>query len=160
MTADQKQWLEQTAQAAVDGSHIFPNMAACEAAEESNYGHSTLARDGNNLFGLKQRSHPTYGTLSIPTREYLDGTWEIVDALWVKYTDIKSCFEDRMATLKRLANVYPHYAEALGAPGPFEYVMAVSKTWSTDPHRAANVIAIYNEWFAADGTAVADGPYT
>lgn len=155
MTEEQKQWLQSTADAAVDGAHIFPNMAACEAAEESNYGQSTLARDGNNLFGLKQRSHPTYGTLALPTREYLDGTWEIVDALWVKYPDIKSCFEDRMATLRRLAPVYLHYAEALAAESPIEYVTAVSKTWSTDPARAKKVIAIYDEWFPGSST-VAD----
>jgi flagellum-specific peptidoglycan hydrolase FlgJ len=152
MTGEQKQWLEQTSLAAVEGWHIFPNMAACEAAEESNYGKSTLARDGNNLFGLKSRAHPVYGTLSIPTREYLDGNWEIVEALWVKYPDTKSCFEDRMTTLKRLAAFYPHYEEALQAPGPFEYVIAVSKTWSTDPERAVKVISIYNEWFSPSST--------
>lgn len=150
MTPTQKQWLDATADAAFAAGHIYPTMSACEAAEESNYGQSTLAREGNNLFGLKSRAHPTHGTLSLPTREYLDGAWEIVSALWVKYPDIKSCFEDRMATLKRLAPSYPHYAEALAATDPYDYVRAVSKTWATDPDRAKHVIAIYEEWLLPD----------
>lgn len=155
MTLERKQWLEAMAQAAVDGGHIFPNMAACEAAEESNYGQSALARDDNNLFGMKQHQHPVYGTISLPTREFLGGSWKVVSANFVEYPDIKTCFQDRMATLKHLSGSYPHYAQALAAPGPFEYVIAVSKTWSTDPGRAAKVIGIYNEWYTP-GSTVAD----
>lgn len=139
-------WLATTAEAALQGGHIYPEMAACEAAEESNYGLSLLAREDNNLFGMKQHQHPAYGTVSLPTREFLDGTWQVVDAKFVKYPDHKSCFADRMDTLTRMANYYPHYREALNAPGPIEYAMAVSKNWSTDPQRAAKVIGIYNEW--------------
>lgn len=153
MTPTQKQWLDAIADAAFAAHHIYPTMSACEAAEESNYGQSMLAREGNNLFGLKSRAHPIYGTLSLPTREYLDGKWEIVNAVWVKYPSIQACFEDRMATLKRLAVSYSHYAEALAAEDPLDYVRAVSKTWSTDPARAANVIAIYEEWLAPDTAA-------
>lgn len=143
-------WLATTATAALDAGHVYPEMAACEAAEESNYGLSFLAREDNNLFGMKQHQHPAYGTVALPTREFLDGAWETVDATFVRYPDLKACFADRMATLVRLSSVYPHYAEALDAPGPIEYVLAVSKTWSTDPSRALKVIAIYNAW--QDGT--------
>ena len=153
----QIEWLDKAADAAHEAQHIFPSMAACEAGEESNYGLSMLAKDDCNYFGMKQHQHPTYGTVSLPTREYLGGAWRVENAQFVKYPDLKSCFEDRMATLRRLAAimnrsgelVYPHYAEALAAPGPFEYVIAVSKSWSTDPNRASNVMNIYNEWFAS-----------
>ena len=157
MTEQQKQWLDATADAAFAAGHIYPPMSACEAAEESNYGQSTLAREGNNLFGLKSRAHPIHGTLSLPTREYLDGSWKIVDALWVKYPNIQACFEDRMATIKRLSSAYPHYAEALAATDPIEYVRAVSKTWSTDLERASKCIAIYEEWLSPD---MPDGLFT
>lgn len=124
--------------------HIFPKMAACEAALESGYGHSGLAIHANNLFGMKQHSTPIYDTLDLPTHEVINGKWVVVTAHWVKYPDWKSCFNDRMDTLKRLAPKYVHYNNALNATDEFVYIKEVSKTWSTDPQRAAKVIAIYN----------------
>jgi flagellum-specific peptidoglycan hydrolase FlgJ len=47
-------------------------MAACEAALESTWGASELATKGNNLFGQKQQVHPEFGTLHIPTREFIN----------------------------------------------------------------------------------------
>lgn len=119
-------------------------MAACEAALESGYGASGLATQANNLFGTKQHVHPIFGTLSLPTREFLHSQWVTVGAFWVKYPDRATCFADRMNTLRSLSHAYPHYAAALAATDPITYITEVSKTWSTDPQRAAKVIAIYN----------------
>src|SRR6266404_5395695 len=102
MTSAQRDWLKQTAKSAEIAEHIFPQMAACEAALESGFGSSALAREANNLFGMKQHMHPVYGTLSLPTKEFLSGEWQTVEAQWVKYDSIDECFEDRMATLTRL----------------------------------------------------------
>lgn len=154
MTTAQKQWLDMMADAAFAAHHIFPTMAACEAALESAhkgiFGASELAREDKNFFGTKQHQHPVFGTASLPTNEYLDGKWKAVEAKFVKYPTVEACFEDRMATLRRLESDYPHYAEALAATDPIEYVRAVSKTWSSDPDRAAHVIAIYEEWLSPD----------
>src|SRR5205823_14715703 len=128
MNESQKQWLDATADTAFAAFHIFPTMAACEAALESShkgiYGGSQLAREDLNYFGTKQHKHPIHGTASLPTKEFLGGEWEVVDAQFVKYPTVQACFEDRMATLKRLATTYPHYAEALAATDPIEYVRA------------------------------------
>ena len=150
MNETQKQWLDATADIAFAAFHIYPTMAAAEAAEESNYGQSLLAKNDLNVFGMKQHEHPTYGTASLPTRERLGGAWQVVHAQFIKYPTIQACFEDRMATIKRLASAYPHYAEALVATDPLEYVRAISKTWSTDPDRAKHIIAIYEEWLSPD----------
>ena len=154
MLPPQEQFLRKAWQAAVDAHHIFPEMAACEAALESGYGHSQLATQDNNLFGMKQHLHPLYGTVSLPTREFLSGEWEAVEANWVKYPDWQSCFEDRMQTLRRLAPVYSHYRAALAAPDKESYITQVSLTWSTDPKRAEKVLAIYNsivgDWSATE----------
>jgi flagellum-specific peptidoglycan hydrolase FlgJ len=148
MTSSQLQWLLATAKSAEIAEHIFPQMAACEAALESNYGQSALAREANNLFGMKAHSNSTE-TVSLPTHEFLDDSWVVVDAEWMKYETLDDCFEDRMATLKRLAPKYPHYANALVAPDPFQYVAQVSLTWSTDPQRASKCTEIYNAFMAA-----------
>jgi flagellum-specific peptidoglycan hydrolase FlgJ len=129
-------------------AHPFCDMAACEAALESRWGQSQLAVDGNNLFGMKQHTHPTYGDLSLPTREFLGGEWTVVDAAFVKYPTLDDCFADRLATLTRLASVYPHYKAALTATDPESYVREVSQTWSTDPNRAAAVISIYHQYIS------------
>lgn len=147
MTPAQKAWLIVTAGQAYSAQHIYPRMAACEAALESAFGTSMLAKMGNNLFGMKQHLHPTFGSVSLPTEEFLDAQWQRVNADWVKYPAVQDCFADRMATLRRLQDAYPHYQAALSAPDSQTYIVEVSKTWSTDPNRAAKVQAIYDEAF-------------
>jgi flagellum-specific peptidoglycan hydrolase FlgJ len=146
MNLTQVQWITDTGLAAQQAGHIFPVMAACEAALESAYGESTLAKEALNLFGMKQSRHPRYGTISLPTREFLDGEWVEIDANWISYPTVNLCFLDRMATLRRLAPYYPHYQAALDATDEQTYIIAVSQTWSTDPARASKVLAIHTEY--------------
>jgi flagellum-specific peptidoglycan hydrolase FlgJ len=154
MTPEERQFISQAAVSARMIGHPFSDMAACEAALESAYGQSLLAKQGNNLFGMKQRQHPIYGTLALPTREFQSGGWTIIQAEFVKYPALEDCFADRLATLTRLASVYPNYKAALEAQSPEDYINAVSKTWSTDPNRAAKCLAIYQEYEAGAEQAV------
>jgi flagellum-specific peptidoglycan hydrolase FlgJ len=142
----QKQFLDRATAEAVKANHPFPQMTACEAALESNWGNSQLAREGNNLFGMKQHVHQVYGTMTLPTRECLDEKWVVCSANWVKYPDWRACFADRLATLERLSNVYPHYRAALDAKDARTYITEVSSTWSTDPLRGLKVLGIYKEY--------------
>ncbi len=144
MTPANKDFLQRAFLAAQAAQHIFPDMAAAEAALESGYGRSQLAIQDRNLFGCKQHVHPIYGTHSLPTREFLGGEWKSVEANWITYPDWQSCFADRMATLQRLASVYPHYQNALAASSAVTYINEVSMTWSTDPNRATKCLAIYD----------------
>ncbi|HEY2361219.1 MAG TPA: glucosaminidase domain-containing protein [Candidatus Angelobacter sp.] len=134
------------AAAATAGGCIWPDFVACEAALESGYGTDTLAREDNNLFGMKQHKHPIFGTVTLPTREFMDGKWIPVSAQWVKYPALSDCFADRMATLRRLAPEYQHYAAAIAAHDGGTFIREVSKTWSTDPDRAQKVLNIYARW--------------
>jgi flagellum-specific peptidoglycan hydrolase FlgJ len=148
MNDSQRQFLERATVEATKAGHPFPQMAACEAALESGWGHSQLAREANNLFGCKQHVHAVYGTMNLPTSEFENGQWIQAVAHWVVYPDWASCFADRLATLQRLASVYPHYAAALSAVEPGIYISEVSLTWSTDPERAAKVLSIYHRFVA------------
>jgi flagellum-specific peptidoglycan hydrolase FlgJ len=134
------------AAAAAEAGHPFPEAAACEAALESAYGLSYLAVHGLNLFGMKQHKVPAFDTLTLPTREVIDGQWKQVEATFVKYPDLKSCFLDRLATLKRLANDtdFLRYKIALNAKTPQDFVTSVSLKWSTDPNRGKKVLEIYS----------------
>jgi flagellum-specific peptidoglycan hydrolase FlgJ len=155
MESKRSAFLQQAAAAARAAGHLFPEHAACEAALESNWGQSRLAREGNNLFGQKQ-SHPPLagsGTLEIETREYLHGEWVQVPAQWVKFANWAECFRARMALLEHLRHAYPQYAQALAARTGEAFVEAVSVSWSTDPDRARKVLSVYrahSDAFKAD----------
>lgn len=148
MTDEQQQFLAKAALAATSAGHIFPDMAACEAALESAWGKSGLATVDNNLFGMKQHQHPIYSTANLPTKEFENGQWITVIAHWIHYPGWPQCFEDRMATLKRLAPFkgFEHYAAALAAPDAETYVREVSAKWSSDPKRAEKILAIYRDY--------------
>lgn len=149
MNISQREFLDQATAEAAKVNHPFPKMAACEAALESSWGNSGLAKNEKNLFGMKQHEHKVYGTVALPTQEFIGGEWKTVSANWVNYPDWASCFADRLATLQRLSNAFPHYAAALQAQDAETYIAEVSKTWSTDPNRGAKVLSIYQEYIAS-----------
>lgn len=129
--------------AAAEESHcIYADAQTCEAMLESTWLTSQLAVEDNNLFGMQQHEHPIYGTVNLPSREFLHGAWQKVNENFVKYPDLASCFADRMATLNRLAPEYQHYAAALAATTPEEFLTQVSLTWSTGPQRGEECIEI------------------
>ena len=158
MNSFQQQFLLTAAAEAKKAAHVFPEMAACEAALESGYGASELAREGNNLFGMKQHRHMIYGVLNLPTREFENGEWIQTTADWVKYPDQASCFADRMSTLQRLAPYFLHYRNALAAATPQIYIVEVSQTWATDPKRTASVQAVFDEMKPDEIAAVSSQP--
>jgi flagellum-specific peptidoglycan hydrolase FlgJ len=151
-TTPQDSFLRQASAAARAAGHIFPEYAACEAALESTWGRSRLAREANNLFGQKQSTEniETTGikaaaTLALPTQEFLNGRWVTVVARWVRFADQAACFRARMALLHRLQQSYPAYARALAATSGEVFIEEVSRAWSTDPRRAAKVLAIHRQ---------------
>jgi flagellum-specific peptidoglycan hydrolase FlgJ len=136
VNSSQRNFLDRASGEALKANCLFPQMAACEAALESNYGNSELATRDNNLFGLKLHSHPDHpewGLHSLPTREFENGEWITINSNWMSYPDWNACFQDRMGTLYRLSNLFPHYAAAVKATDPETYVRQVSQSWSTDP---------------------------
>ncbi len=143
-----QEFLERATAAARAADHIFPEHAACEAALESAWGSATLALRANNLFGQKQAHPPRGASLALPTREFLHGEWTTVNAEWMIFDDWQSCFAERMALLRELERAYPHYGAALAARNGEQFVEEVSKSWSTDPQRAAKVMSVFRKHFA------------
>jgi flagellum-specific peptidoglycan hydrolase FlgJ len=160
-TTPQDSFLRQASAAARAAGHIFPDYAACEAALESTWGRSRLAREANNLFGQKQSLESSEkagvekagsegaGTLALPTQEFLNGRWVTVVARWARFTDQAACFRMRMALLQRLQQNYPAYSRALAATTGEVFIEEVSRVWSTDPQRAAKVLAIHRQHCAS-----------
>ncbi|HEX6495415.1 MAG TPA: glucosaminidase domain-containing protein [Acidobacteriaceae bacterium] len=150
-TTLQDSFLRQASAAARAAGHIFPEYAACEAALESTWGQSRLAREANNLFGQKQSANDNAGvaTIAMPTQEFLRGRWITVVAHWARFTDQTACFRARMALLHRLQQNYPAYARALSAATGEVFIEEVSRAWSTDPQRAVKVLAIHRQHSAS-----------
>lgn len=142
-----REFLDTCVKLAREAGHIYPEMAACEAALESNWGKSKLAKEANNLFGRKQSIRPVYETYSIKTKEYIGKAWHIVEAKWVKYPDLKTCFKDRMELLQRLRGTYVEYDKALKATTPEDFIHWVSSRWATDPERGEKCLSIYKKYF-------------
>ena len=157
----QDTFLRNAAAAARAAGHIFPDYAACEAALESNWGQSCLAREANNLFGQKASfQEQGTATLALPTQEFLHGQWVTVTAQWARFADQAACFRARMALLRRLQHSYPAYARALAASTGEAFVEEVSRAWSTDPQRAAKVLAIHRQHSASFLPRIAPGALT
>lgn len=153
MTPDQ--FFPRAIAAARAAGHLWPDYAACEAAEESAWGESQLARQGNNLFGQKAPADPPagwdYPTLELPTTEIVGGRRSQCIARWPRFPDWPTAFRERMALLRRV----PAYAPALAAPTGESFIRLVSPVWATDPERAMNVLNIYAAHRAAIGAAMA-----
>lgn len=142
----QERFLLRSYGAAVLSSHPFPDYAACETALESKWGFSKLAIGANNLFGQKRDpSIPLSQCIYCDTREEgAHGHWYTEDHVpWPKFANWTECYNARLALLKRLSSKYPEYAAALEAKTGEEFVLHVSRTWSTWTQRAATVLAIY-----------------
>jgi flagellum-specific peptidoglycan hydrolase FlgJ len=128
---------------AIASGHLFPEYAACEAALESEWGESELARAANNLFGQKQGgSTEHFEVIEIPTREYNKETeqWYTTTATWPKFPDWEWSFRARMTVLQRAPSLY---GLALAAKDGETFVREVSRHWATDPKRAEDVLATY-----------------
>jgi flagellum-specific peptidoglycan hydrolase FlgJ len=150
-TTLQDNFLRNASAAARAAGHIFPEYAACEAALESTWGQSRLAREANNLFGQKQsvENIEGAGTLALPTQEFLHGRWVTVVAQWARFADQAACFRARMALLRRLEHSYPAYGRALAATTGEAFIEEVSRAWSTDPQRSQKVLAIHRQHCAS-----------
>ena len=147
MNPEQQSWIGNMQVAAAEAGHPFPAMAACEAAEESDFGRSLVATQFKNLFGTKRQIHEQYPSVCLPVREVLDG-WKIHRDEWERYETFRDCFHDRLNTLIRLRQFYPHYAAALDTKDQFIYLNEVSEFWH-QPDRAARVHQIFSDYTLA-----------
>jgi flagellum-specific peptidoglycan hydrolase FlgJ len=142
-----EEFLKLAVQAANEAAHPWPEHAACEAALESAWGESKLAKEARNLFGEKKPKGDKYPFIKIATHEVLHGLDVVVNADWPIFPDWTTSFFERMCVLRRLAPFYKHYENALCAKDGETFVREVSKSWATDPNRADKVLAIHAKHF-------------
>jgi flagellar rod assembly protein/muramidase FlgJ len=134
--------LTSAAVASAKATGVPASITLAQAALESGWGESALAKTGNNLFGIKADSLWRGQTLTMNTKEFIKGHWVVVPALWRKYPSWQSSIDDHAAFLKQnprykacfLCTTSPTFARALAQAG-----------YATDPDYANKLIALMSK---------------
>lgn len=115
-----------------------PGVTVAQAALESAWGNSELARAANNFFGIKAR--PSHDAIELPTTEYVNGSAARIAAKFAKYASMLECFAERDSMIASL----PQYQEARAGVGdPATFVRALARHWATDPSYAEKILLVY-----------------
>lgn len=131
--------LRAPALASAKATGVPASFAIAEAALESGWGSSLLAREAFNLFGVKADKSWHGDVYTLPTREYLNGHWVMVPARWRKYTGWGGALGDHAAFLRS----NPRYLRAFQAPDAVAFTRAVAEAgYATDPDYADKIIAV------------------
>ncbi len=134
--------LTSAAVASAKATGVPASITLAQAALESGWGESALAKTGNNLFGIKADSLWRGQTLTMNTKEFIKGHWVVVPALWRMYPSWQSSIDDHAAFLKQnprykacfLCTTSPTFARALAQAG-----------YATDPDYANKLIALMSK---------------
>jgi flagellar rod assembly protein/muramidase FlgJ len=139
---DPASFIDQISKAAQDAQEktgVPASFTIAEAALESGWGASRLAVEANNFFGVKADESWAGDTVTMDTREFLNGTWVMVPARWRKYADFDACLVDHGAFLKS----NPRYASCFSAPNSEGFAWAIQQAgYATDPGYANKLISI------------------
>ena len=117
-----------------------PGITVAQAAEESNWGNSQLARAGHNYFGIKARNGQP--SIKLPTSECIAGKTVAVTAAFARYASMEACFAARDRILATAAC----YAEARACRAdPEAFARALARHWATDPAYAEKLLRLYRD---------------
>ncbi len=118
------------------------SITIAQAALESGWGESGLARAGNNLFGIKADSRWRGETLTLNTREFIKGQWMVVPAKWRKYASWQASIDDHAAFLKQ----NPRYKACFLCTTAAAFAQALAQAgYATDPDYANKLIALMSK---------------
>lgn len=119
---------------------IPASITLAQAALESGWGRSQLAREGCNLFGVKADKSWRGATLILPTKEFVGDRWQIVEAIWRKYPDWEDAIDDHA----RFFYLNPRYHVALRQvrdAHAFARALQICG-YATDPHYAEKLWSV------------------
>lgn len=118
---------------------VLASITLAQAALESGWGQSALARIGNNLFGIKADSLWRGQTLTLNTREFIRGQWLVVPALWRMYPNWQASVEDHAAFLSG----NPRYRNCLVCSTAQTFAVSLAQAgYATDPDYPAKLMRL------------------
>ena len=119
---------------------LFASVTLAQAALESVWGQSKLAREAHNLFGIKGTGPAGY--VEMPTWEVVNGQRVQTTARFRRYHSRAECLEDRSRILTTLSR----YRDVREAGTPELQARALQECgWATDPQYAAKIIQIIDQ---------------
>ena len=128
--------------ASAKASGVLASITIAQAALESGWGESGLAKTGNNLFGIKADSRWRGQTLTMNTKEFIKGQWVVVPALWRKYPSWQASMEDHAAFLRR----NPRYKACFLCATASAFAKALLQAgYATDPEYANKLITLMDK---------------
>ena len=129
---------------------ILPSLTIAQACLESNFGQSKLAKEGNNLFGIKGDYKGE--SITINTREQKkDGSWITVDAEFAKYPDQATSVEEHGEFFSSTNWRKENYKHVFGETDYKEAVRAIlppkaEAGYATDKMYADKIINIIEQY--------------
>lgn len=118
---------------------IPASFTVAQAALESGWGRSRLAQEAHNLFGIKASAGWEGATIELPTREFLDGEWRTVAALWRAYPSYSDSIMDHAGFLRG----NPRYRAAFGVADPRMFAHKIADAgYATDPDYAGKIVRV------------------
>lgn len=126
--------------------HLRASISIAQAALESDWGRSELAFRYNNFFGVKAAAGMR--SVTLPTKEYVNGQWITVDANFRVYDDFQASMVDHAILLTNGTTDKPQRYQTVIYADSVETAVAglVSGGYATDPDYAKkllNIIAVY-----------------
>lgn len=120
------------------------SLTIAQGILESNNGNSTLAKQANNLFGMKGKGPA--GSIRLPTKEYKNGEWITIHTDFRKYnnwaesvTDHSNLFLNGVSWNKDL------YRGVIGVDGVTASREVAKAGYATDPNYAQKLINLITE---------------
>ena len=115
-----------TALQGMDLKGLFPSVIIAQAALESGWGESALAKQYNNHFGMKKGGGTNYGgwggqTVTLKTGEVINGQNITIDGVFRVYPSLEASIIDHNGLFYTLSR----YKDVLTAKTPREQVTAI-----------------------------------
>ncbi|MBS9335723.1 glycoside hydrolase family 73 protein [Fructobacillus papyrifericola] len=125
---------------------VFASISLAQAALESDYGQSALAQKAHNLYGVKAASGQA--SVTMPTKEYQDGTWVTVDAAFVSYPSWQASMLAHAQLLKQGTSWNPtQYAHVLSAQTYQDAAKGLmTDGYATDPDYATKLVQVIEKY--------------
>lgn len=118
---------------------VRPSLLVAQAALESDWGKSQLARESNNYFGIKNPAGKKY-----PTKEFTQDEWTEINASFREYDSVYDSVLDYANLLKKGTSWNEDlYQEVIEAPTYQEAAYALTRAgYATDPNYAEKIIQL------------------
>lgn len=120
-----------------------PSILIAQAALESDWGNSSLSRDSNNYFGIKDPNGTQYAT-----KEFYNDEWESIQASFKYYNSLEDSIVDYANLIKNGTSWNSDlYIDAIQATSYIDSAYALQEAgYATDPTYAEKVIHLIEQY--------------